>query len=105
MVLYGNLNDNKKIKDVGTVDLVIDESNPKNYYIDSEINRLSGNLPQDYFHQTSQNKQSLNNHLDDEIECLTDDDIEFTIWIVLNSHQVWYVNNRFVCKWNVSNRK
>lgn len=79
MVLYGNLNDNKKIKDVGTVDLVIDESNPKNYYIDSEINRLSGNLPQDYFHQTSQNKQSLNNHLDDEIECLTDDDIEFTI--------------------------
>lgn len=32
----------------GMVDLLIDLNNPDNYYIDFEINRLSGNLPGDY---------------------------------------------------------
>jgi hypothetical protein len=35
----------------GMVDLVIDEDNPENYFIDFEINRLSGNLPTDYYHR------------------------------------------------------
>ena len=70
VLLYGNLSYNKKSEDVGTVDLVIDEDNPKNYYIDVEINRLSGNLPQDYFNPIPQN----NPPFDNEIECLTDDD-------------------------------
>lgn len=70
VLLYGNLSYNKKSEDVRTVDLVIDEDNPKNYYIDVEINRLSGNLPQDYFNPIPQN----NPPFDNEIECLTDDD-------------------------------
>lgn len=35
----------------GMVDLIIDESNPNNYFIDFEINRLTGNLPEDYYQQ------------------------------------------------------
>lgn len=31
------------------VDLVIDENNPNNFFIDYDINRLSGNLPTDYY--------------------------------------------------------
>ncbi len=38
----------------GFVDLVIDESNPNNYFIDFEINRLSGNRQDDYFQQVNQ---------------------------------------------------
>ncbi len=37
------------ISDNGTVDLVIDENNPDIYYIDFEINRISGNRPEDFF--------------------------------------------------------
>lgn len=37
----------------GLVDLLIDENNPDNYFIDFEINRLTGNLPSDYY-QTPQ---------------------------------------------------
>ena len=37
----------------GMVDLIIDEQNPDNYFIDFEINRISGNLPQDYSQQAS----------------------------------------------------
>lgn len=33
----------------GTVDMVIDEKYPNNYFIDFEINRLSGNIPSDYY--------------------------------------------------------
>ena len=33
----------------GLVDLVIDENNPTNYFIDFDINRLGGNLPSDYY--------------------------------------------------------
>lgn len=37
------------------VDLIIDEENPGNYFIDFEINRLSGNLPQDYYSKKTDN--------------------------------------------------
>ena len=40
--------DHKTSDDDGFVDLVIDEQNPKNYFIDFEINRLTGNTPADY---------------------------------------------------------
>ena len=33
----------------GLIDLIIDEDNPENYFIDFEIDRLSGNLPTDYY--------------------------------------------------------
>ncbi len=47
--LKGDPRYDKKIVDSdGMVDLIIDEDNPDNYYIDFEINRLSGNLPEDY---------------------------------------------------------
>jgi len=52
VTLYGDPRSDKKLYDEdGVVDLLIDESNPDYYYIDFEINRLSGNLPQDYFQQ------------------------------------------------------
>lgn len=50
----------------GKVDLVIDENNPDNYFIDFEINRLSGNLPQDY------NNFSQDNNSNREV-CNTED--------------------------------
>lgn len=65
VVLYGDpRHDGRSFDADGMVDLVIDENNPENYYIDFEINRLSGNLPQDYSsqsqgNQTIQNQQSF----------------------------------------------
>ncbi len=44
----------------GLVDLVIDCNNPKNYFIDFEINRLSGNLPEDYY-ELKNNDSKKNN--------------------------------------------
>ena len=41
--------DGKESDEDGRVDLVIDESDPKNYYLDFEINRLSGNRSDDYY--------------------------------------------------------
>ena len=41
----------------GMVDLLIDENNTDNYYIDFEINRLTGNLPSDYYQQPNQNNR------------------------------------------------
>lgn len=50
LTLYGDpRHDRKEMDSDGLVDLVIDENNPENYFIDFEINRLSGNLPQDYY--------------------------------------------------------
>ena len=50
ITLYGDPRYDKKSFDSdGLVDLVIDESNPDNYFIDFEINRISGNLPSDYY--------------------------------------------------------
>lgn len=48
ITLYGDSRNDRKLCDEdGLVDLLIDESSPDNYYIDFEINRLSGNLSQD----------------------------------------------------------
>lgn len=63
ITLYGDPRHDEKLGDAdGLVDLVIDENNPENYYIDFEINRITGNLPQDYnnnpLNQDNQNIQS-----------------------------------------------
>lgn len=53
VTLYGDPRFDRKTKDEdGTVDLIIDENNPENYFIDFEINRLTGNLPTDYYSQS-----------------------------------------------------
>ena len=50
ITLQGDPRHDKKVVDKdGMVDLIIDEANPNNYFIDFEINRLSGNLPTDYY--------------------------------------------------------
>ncbi len=55
VILYGDpIYDSKNINNDELVDLLIDEDNPKNYFIDFEINRLSGNLPEDYFDNNNQ---------------------------------------------------
>jgi len=69
ITLYGDPRNDRKTMDAdGLVDLLIDESNPKNYYIDFEINRLTGNLPEDYnqnnypqYQQTNYSNQSFMN--------------------------------------------
>ena len=49
ITLYGDpRNDKKSFDEDGMVDLIIDENDPNNYYIDFEINRLTGNTPSDY---------------------------------------------------------
>lgn len=55
ITLYGDPRHDKKYYDKdGMVDLLIDENNPENYYIDFEINRLAGNLEEDYYQQNIQ---------------------------------------------------
>lgn len=50
LTLKGDPRYDKKTGDEdGMVDLVIDENNPDNYFIDFEINRLTGNTPSDYY--------------------------------------------------------
>jgi len=50
LTLKGDPRYDKKTGDAdGMVDLVIDENNPDNYFIDFEINRLTGNTPSDYY--------------------------------------------------------
>lgn len=52
LVLVGDPRfDGKDKDDDGLVDLLIDESDPKNYFIDFSINRLTGNLPTDFYKQ------------------------------------------------------
>lgn len=59
VTLYGDPRHDKKHMDSdGFVDLLIDESNPNNYYIDFEINRLTGNLKEDYNDQNSQTQKN-----------------------------------------------
>ncbi len=41
--------DRKESDEDGKVDLVIDEQDPKNYFIDFEINRVGGNRTSDYY--------------------------------------------------------
>lgn len=55
LILYGDpRHDGETMDSDGLVDLVIDENNPENYFIDFEINRLSGNLSQDYYDNSQQ---------------------------------------------------
>lgn len=62
ITLYGDPRHDHKSTDAdGMVDLVIDESNPDNYFIDFEINRLTGNLPSDYFTGMTNNEFQSNN--------------------------------------------
>lgn len=63
--LQGDPRHDKKSSDAdGMVDLVIDESNPDNYFIDFEINRIGGNLPQDYSNQNQQQPpQTINQNI------------------------------------------
>lgn len=56
ITLYGDGRHDRKTYDAdGMVDLLIDDANPENYYIDFEINRINGNLKEDYYQQTSSN--------------------------------------------------
>ena len=50
--------DNKEFDEDGKVDLVIDENNPEKYFIDFEINRLTGNTPSDYYSNSKENNQN-----------------------------------------------
>ena len=52
--------DNKLADADGMVDLVIDENNPENYFIDFEINRLTGNLQSDYYKGNINNVTNIN---------------------------------------------
>ena len=64
ITLYGDPRHDRKFADAdGMVDLVIDENNPDNYFIDFEINRLSGNLPNDYYN----NPQQINQNIAEEV--------------------------------------
>ena len=50
VVLQGDARSDKKFADAdGLVDILIDINDPTKYYIDFEINRLTGNLDSDYF--------------------------------------------------------
>ena len=61
ITLYGEPRYDKKAEDTdGMVDIVIDENNPSNYFIDYEINRLSGNLPSDYYNKIPNNEVQSN---------------------------------------------
>ena len=57
--LYGDPRHDRKTADAdGLVDLIIDESNYENYFIDFEINRLSGNLETDYYNKSQQSVET-----------------------------------------------
>lgn len=56
--LHGDGRFDKKHSDEdGLVDLVIDEMNPDNYFIDFEINRIGGNRSSDYYTKPNQTEQ------------------------------------------------
>lgn len=50
----------------GLVDLLIDEDNPDNYFIDFEINRLSGNSESDYYKEVVSDEIEEDNSNSDE---------------------------------------
>lgn len=65
VTLYGDPRMDRKVADEdGMVDLIIDENDPSNYFIDFEINRLTGNLSSDYYKPTTseQNNQVNQNN-------------------------------------------
>lgn len=56
IVLYGKPKfDFKLPEEDNFIDLVIDEENPTNYYMDYNINRILGNLPTDYYRGNTKN--------------------------------------------------
>ena len=60
VTLYGDPRHDGKLYDAdGMIDLVIDENNPSNYFIDFEINRLTGNLPTDYYNSDKSSSVEL----------------------------------------------
>lgn len=72
VTLYGDArHDRKHFDKDGMVDLLIDENNPDNYFIDFEINRSSGNLPEDYYqsnNQANENDEYDNNENNSQTE-------------------------------------
>ena len=55
ITLQGDPRHDKKVADKdGMVDLIIDEANPNNYFIDFDINRLTGKLPTDFYNNNGQ---------------------------------------------------
>lgn len=67
VTLYGDPRHDNKYSDAdGMVDLIIDEANPNNYFIDFEINRLSGNLPTDYYTNNQVFQNNPNNSFIDQ---------------------------------------
>lgn len=61
--LYGDPRHDRKVADQdGLVDLVIDESNPENYFIDFEINRVGGNRLEDFYQQPNTNPNGLDQY-------------------------------------------
>lgn len=64
ITLYGDpRHDNKLSDDDGKVDLLIDESNPDNYFIDYEINRIENNYIQENNNQSILKQQELDHKL------------------------------------------
>ena len=62
ITLEGDARLDRKLADSdGLVDLVIDLNNPDNYFIDFEINRLSGNLEEDYYNNPENSNKDNNN--------------------------------------------
>ncbi len=62
ITLEGDPRYDRKVGDAdGLVDLVIDENDPSNYFLDFEINRLSGNLPTDYYQNPPQVNTQVSN--------------------------------------------
>lgn len=60
--LYGDGRYDRKYRDEdGFVDLLIDPNNFNNYFIDFEINRLSGNLDSDYYKPTEEELSRMKN--------------------------------------------
>lgn len=51
--------DRKDCDEDGLMDIIIDENNPDNYFIDFEINRISGNLPSDYYKKPMEQQSNI----------------------------------------------
>lgn len=63
--LYGDVRYDKKYYDSdGMMDLLIDENDPTNYYMDFEINRIGGNLPEDYYQPNNQTNDLEQTNID-----------------------------------------
>lgn len=73
VALSGDPRHDRKSGDAdGLVDLLIDEENPENYFIDFEINRLSGNLSSDYYNEPTSNIENEINQTAEETNIIDD---------------------------------